>query len=758
MRLILSMVVIYISIRFGQANTINGLLNRFKNTMGHRKSSQISLNSAQNEDDIHLYIWNDLQNRENFYPNLMKHVRDESDAMAPSQSQIYTGVRDPDEVLPASMPIRSPFTDSMQSAILQTLDAGHYRKNDETNNNNYYGTINDKRWNILRSASIEPLEKRPTFNRLKMGVKKSLPVEYYTKKLVRKPDSIINTIGYEIGGLPKYSGRLLADEPLPQYHHTFRMFEPVPRQLMLPPTFNNIPEFKPVPPRLTIIPVIDDYLNSDDLPHTEYVRKDPMIGSQRTLMNYEQKTMKPPTEMIPFVAAEAITNMPIRNFAPETEGFLEATTKPYHYYMNTNSLMNKHVNKMTTEPPVIENIRPALFGSSMQTTTLSSYADLSRNSTMPNVVYAQSQTTAAPIWYGAAAYNKLLSALAKAQTKPRNKQKSDSTNIGVNVEMNSFNDHEQQQIEQKHVENPNNRTDRMPVGYKTQKLSGKRKVAHRGKKRIVTRLNVDDVRASSVTHIPLDNKTSRSLYAAHSAEKDRLLPFGAYVIDSSPAASIQLSKTYSKQTTNVRADDILMNWPIDPNTIQKVDVHNNTSTKENPFLIAVYDSNSNTPLTANKTSNDIDRSDAFVNDTITQSHGIPDERKTTNWSIVRRTNGTNAQRTNRENQPQQQQKNKVQYVLNNESKPASNHRYTNNTSNHLINSNAAKRNTTAATEQRTIDASGNVTTVPTINEHKYYDWFSAYAKKSQNYGRHIFSEHFKKVEIEPNVAWVTVPR
>lgn len=734
--------------------------------MGNRKSSQSTLNGAQNEDDIHLYIWNDLNNRDNFYPNLMKYVRDESDMMAPSQSQLYTGVSDLDEVLPVSMPIRSPLTDSMKSAIFQTVNAEHLRKNDDTINNKYYRNINDKRWNGLRSTPIEPLEKRTTFNRLKMGVKKSLPIEYYTNKSMRKSESIIKTMGYEIGGLPKYSGRLLADEPLPQYHHTFRMFEPVPRQLMLPPTFNNIPEFKPVPPRLTIIPVIDDYLNSEDLAHKEYVLKEPMNGSQRTLTNSEQKLTKPSVQMIPFVAAEAITRMPIRNFIQETEEFLEATTKPYHYYMNRNSIIAEHAIKTTTEPSVIQDIRPTFFGSGIQTTP---YADRSRSSTLPNVVYAQSQTTS-PIWYGATDYNKLLSALAKTQAKLHGKQKSQySNNMEENEEIHSFSDQEQKQIEQKHEETrlvqnaqehvPKNRTGGPPARNKTQTLSGKRKVAQRGKKHFLTRLNVNDVRTSSVTHIPLDNKTSRSLYAAHSPERDPLLPFGTYVIDSSPADSIQLSKTYSKQTSNVReGDNVLMNRPIDPNISLKVDDHNKTTTEESPFLIAVYDNNSNRLITTNKTSEDIDRSDALVNDTITQSHDIPDEHKTTNWSVVRRTNGTNAQRTNRKKQSQLQQKNIVQSILNNENKPASNHRYTNISTNHLVNSNATKRNTTASAEQRTMDASGNVTTVPTLNEHKYYDWFSAYAEKSKNYGRQIFSEHFKKVEIEPNVAWVTVPR
>lgn len=51
------------------------------------------------------------------------------------------------------------------------------------------------------------------------------------------------------------------------------------------------------------------------------------------------------------------------------------------------------------------------------------------------------------------------------------------------------------------------------------------------------------------------------------------------------------------------------------------------------------------------------------------------------------------------------------------------------------------------------------TTITTASNEKYYNWYNNYAADNRKHGRsHIISEHFKKVEIEPNVAWVILPR
>lgn len=264
-----------------------------------------TLGFSSEEDDengIHLHIWNDMSNKNNFYPNLMKHIAEESvkndgDTASsapkesnPNSSAIHLNFN-LNELLPTPQPQISAIN-LLKNALVHSLELDKFRKSDQNSYGSFYKlkTEHEPNWNYhpssvkyipkpynvnlnngaaptistksLRIASTAKITttSRPTL-REQMRTTRNFAQDYYTNLPKTKPKSVIQSIGYEIGSLSKYSGRLLANEPMPQQHRTFKMFEPVPRQIMLPPPTHRIPDFKPVPPRLKIIPVIDDIIS-----------------------------------------------------------------------------------------------------------------------------------------------------------------------------------------------------------------------------------------------------------------------------------------------------------------------------------------------------------------------------------------------------------------------------------------------------------------------------------------------------------------
>lgn len=780
--------------------------------VSRRRSHHPYTDTDRRDDDVHLFIWNDLSHGNNLYPNLMEHAQEGSELMhpAPQAANLLTSLLDSDEELPPPVPTRATLSDSVKSAILKTMNfdlfgTGHLkaqpaaitlhkkRMNEDDDDNDRYNR-GDLLWNIEQPAILRAFRKWPMLNEQAQDTPYP-PFEYYTNKVNRRPDKLAKSVGYEIGELPVFSGRLLANEPIPQYHHTFKFFEPVPTQVMLPPPKKKIPEFKPVPPRLQMIPVIDEYLNKrpNRLRHNEYA---PNVGpankTLRMMADHRQRLLTPSALLIPFEASEALAMPAAPSRTPKIErltNFTAAPTEPYQQHTNINGITRGH----KLEPNETGYTHAATNVPAAPATHRPYTGHPWRSPATANIVTARNQTASPSRYYDTVAYGKLLSALAKAM--PNIKQQPDNVDpiyphqLGA-IEKISTYDPKPQNWKQKHEDHqpldPNAQQQQKPWNSNSMldDLVVRRKVKHAGEVRQQSQRQYGEKANTTTTTTTLtagkmhaskqnsaDNTSSgQSTETAEESDKNSAIePFEAHVIDGKAVDTVQLSETYTRQTSNVRARNngsisVVVKWPNEPNKALKVSDatirseddrgHSGEATTENPFLIAVYGSNgydhtnsANTLIDRSTTLVDsIDRSDILANGIGAGSQDEWAKITVPKWHAVQTTNEASASDA-LERPAQAQAKHKsLTIAADSGGQLAANHRY---------------NDMDTALSVSAIDAneSINVTTIyPIVNDHKYYDWFSAYAAKRKQSGRKLYSEHFRKVEIEPNVAWVNVPR
>lgn len=754
--------------------------------------------SNEDESGVHLHFWNDLNNRDNFYPNIMQHLMDESshsDSSATSPEKPNSLHINLNELLPQAQPQVSP-QNLLRHAILQTLALGDYRKSDQ----NLYGTLynlNADRykqsplsWNYHPSAiNYIPKAYDTNLNSVPPGpTKPMLPVEpvaratlqnqmrntnhfvhdYYTNLHKPKPNSLLGSMGYEIGGLPRYSGRLLANEPMPQMYRTFKMFEPVPRQIMMPPPTTRIPEFKPVPPRLKAIPVIDEYLdlrpNTVVPPMTPIQTSPPMIlpwalskPADRSKPSYIYPVQTKQMQLIPFQFGEAITDAPLRKFIPQTElAQVEPSTEAYS--PNIAPVRSPKITANSFSPPALAEAAPSQ----------NAYLPIKQNHKPYNVnIQRQPELNDQITMNGYQNGTKLQMFGKKEHANQYIYELMQMNQMGVEPpnfvsledSRSTFDTKQQPQPIDNYVDRAKKRV------YKKRKIARKPQPLHDKIINDVIKLNVTGFRNSSEdnrvgkTSGPFGNidtkKESKAKYGDKLYGKVRLHASHEYPIDGGAAESIQFSHAYSRQTTNVphyesapAIDDqesIVIKLANDMKNAVLNSLANNTETglignyegvddsPKNPFLISLMDNDDRARYGSDDHLIDLDRdkSDTFdgmsLNDNNSSIQRIDHDWTSNRKDFVR----VNVNK--REDRNHNQNDTNASDVSNMLEHDSSGHG--------------------AASAQSELSNANN-----TSNDDKYLKWFSNYAEQNKKHGRTVISEHFKKVEIEPNISWVILPR
>lgn len=829
----------------------------------NRNTRLLGFDSDEDDDGIHLHIWNDLTKQKNFYPNLMRYVEEEERAKSlngPSLSSISSTpsyiennsneIRypvDSDELLPKPLPQLATVQNTLKNAILHTLDLEDYQKSDQhsfkinknrQNNNSplkldYLSSIGSSyipKIYETHSNNVFPLKtiastakgaaessSRPTLHE-QLFPRKPPNIEYYTNKPKDRPQTVIESIGYEIGGLPKYSGRLLANEPLPQQSGTFKMFEPVPRQIMMPPP--RIPEFKPVPPRLKIIPVVSEYL--EDYPdHLNREQRPWKIPSQQNSIQRNPNKYHYPSgvTIIPFKLSEAITKpSPIRSYLTKTEQFDEPTTKSYQHYRTvpiTNIESFKKARKTNEFDLNYQNTIRTTTENPIKSSTFAPIVNFSQSPLYSNVVYAPPlqqqqhnlqqnlyQSQPSQYQFQPNPYqpqpNQYQSQQIQYQPQQqvdlfydqvnRMKMNDSTTTVTSITNQNSFfTDYTNHGIveslnirptryDQPNQENTHFGNDIADSGIKdtNKTLNNARKTLRRYEKpkNDVVKLNMTGFRITNDQH-PLNHENSNKLndeiantkieneVVEQSVYNDNLhnqqLPLQAQSIDSVPADSIQLSETYSKQRSNVPLSDrddsinVVVNWPNnsdatfqvsdDSNIINnnKIDDDHTNDTVQNKFLIAVYGKEDTNHIFAVNDFISSTQNTASIDQNVSYDNDLPNHYNSTNQ--IQRIDYSWTTGNNNANETTVDKRNVRQQNVIEETKKLPNHRYDDDEDTTTYLNHKNEKNSTKST-----------------NHDKYYNWYANYAEKNEKYGRKVISEHFKQVEIEPNVAWVIVPR
>lgn len=792
------------------ATSVIGIEKRSSPATNTRNARTLEFSSEEEyENGIHLHIWNDISNKNSFYPNLMKYVAEESVKKDSNSNSASTKLNDSDhksspthihidlnELVPTPQPQVSA-VNLLKNALVHTLELDEFRKSDQNLYGSFYKLKSEKPnsigWNYHPSAVnyiprpyntnldvIPPsapvrLAKsssptitttlRPTLHD-QMRTTGNLVPEYYTNLPKTKPKSVIESVGYEIGGLPKYSGRLLANEPMPQQYRTFKMFEPVPRQIMLPPlASHHIPEFKPVPPRLKIIPVIDDLLESANRLVVDDISKSLPWNLVKTEQNSKPKYLLPvmipkKLQMIPFKINDAITVAPFHNYLPETEyNHIEPSTETYH-----RPLLSPDIETLRSNQVTQHQINPSTISTKFEPTTTTSKAPKFNGYSLNQ--YDAQRSNDSILMYGQ----------YRIESKPpllineHNEQY--SSDYGNNIPQNR----EQtvlikpaplgnSRIQKNNQQMNENNIDFVHAAKKNPYK--KSKTMHKPQQPSSDQISINDVTNSNWTGFSKiqDNdcnnaKNSDSVFGLglDSSKNGRQ----NVLIDSVPSNTIQLSQTYSKsnvqgvlplptttttatETTNTQDEYILQQLTNDVKKALLTSLGNDTnsndhdaSTSHDPFLIAVYDENVRDLQEGTNTSEDLQ----FAETVTKTSESLENIDHITNSSIQRmdqmwatdRWDTTDKRLDKRvQSKFKTKAKTKTKIELNNITKA-------NNSSNNSIKI-----------------SSNNSSNTSSIDE-KYYKWFSQYAEENRKHGRTVISEHFKKVKIEPNITWLTLPR
>lgn len=851
-----------------------------------RNARTLGFSSEEEEDKngIHLHIWNDMSNKNNFYPNLLKHIAEES--VKSDDNDVDTATMVNNESNPNSSPTHLHFNlnelmptpqpqvsavSLLKNALVHTLELDKFRKSDHNLYGSFYKLKTEHKpnsWNYhpssvnyipkpyntnlsgpmpmststklpkTLSATKTSTTLRPTLSE-QIRTTRNFIQDYYTNLPKTKPKSVIQSIGYEIGGISKYSGRLLANEPMPQRHRTFKMFEPVPRQIMLPPPTHRIPDFKPVPPRLKIIPVIDEILNSGN----RLALNDESKSLPWNLVKIEQKAkpnhlapvLPKQLQMLPFNLNEAITMAPFRHYVPKTEyNHIESSTEAYHRH-------HRHHSVLSPDIETLQKIRAAQNQIILPNVSTKSRPNRTTTKAPKSIDYLPNQYDTIQSNHSTSVYRRFPNDHYKTDAKlpilfnehngqyssdyeyTINKNNSDIVDFKKPVSLensrSNFTDRTQittyqRQQQQRQINDID--TVRAPP---KKSLYKKPKTMHKSPQpstdgrllNDITNLNITGIQheinnnydclggggqnGSSQTdtiNIECNSKNSNDMYALQlgAYNNDGIAPSDV-LIDSVPSNSIQLSQTYSRQTTNVpqhkppTSSSSLLLMPtaavttattteseqgeqtlqqLLANDIRKAlltslgnDSNSNdhvaTTTTHDPFLIAVYDEHDRAMHDATDISDDLQFAETATKTSNSMEIGRNTknsiQRIDKNWAIDRR--DTVAWPIDNHSEKTTHSKHKT--------KPKT--KITAKTElNSTLNMNRTKIDKTNQTNNNSSSSSssnsGNLRS--NLIDEKYYKWFNEYAEENKKLGRTIISEHFKKVKIEPNISWVILPR
>lgn len=707
--------------------------------------------SFADSDAIHLHIWNDLNNAENSYPNVLHKVE--------PTSRSGTNYNDNDLI----------DTNSRNAYPLE-----QFKKSDRDLYSLLYNLVGQKnqnplKWNptivnyvpnILKSniytyTFAPPTNTRPTlYDQYRHNARRIR--EYYTNIHKDKSKDMTNS-GY------KFMRSVMANEPTPQQYRTFQLYEPIPGQILLPPT--QIPMFKPVPPPLKIIPVVDDYM--EQRPYKVYRPVTPSTVIRFTT-----------PQMYPFYAHEAVTKASLRPFIPVTEQYQWPHTEPYSRYRPATTTIASNVLTTASSTTTSSGI-----GATVQ--SFSTVPSVNR-ATYPSVVYAVT-----------AAFNG--NGFDDPQSPNYNTLEHDSRNeFGSDSHKNKFNgdsdveyinkdefdtmklvsaeqlrptygkQHEQNQRrrqQQQHQQLNNNYVDQIRSHANTfqsnHKYTGQYTI--RSKTNQTKQLNRYPNASGFTENVIKRNLTGFSVVSNTDLGRQRgkltlnnnadaspePVVYGKYQPkapvqppeDSSWAGTIQVSTAYSKNISNLSQDPMLRNSSRSDREKMFFDLANDINRILEPSKS--NDSKKSSESDIRDVEMDDDDDDSDDNDSEDDDDDIMDHSPIIVDDLNEEENIKKLMQTDLALGTSNVDRSDQFINKDDNNSPNKEYATVNENDESALNANGDSNNQDKATR----------------NDDKYYNWYSNYAaEKNRKYGRAVISEHFKKVEIEPNVAWVILPR
>lgn len=710
---------------------------RIKRTFG--------LLADQNDRDaLHLHLWNDMNQEENYFPNILGAV---ATTPAPQEVDTESALQQLTE-LPQEMYRKSDRELYGKFYKLTTRNT----QNTLPSNTNYFPTMMNyvttpykKNYRVQSVSQLPPIVRQSLYGMFKNPNQPT----YYTnvmprKKMPRLPTPIESDL------IRIATGKIIANEPKPQKYHTFQLHEAMPGQKLLPPT--RIPMFKPVPPPIKIVPIIDDdYPMMHLRPHR----------NRHLFRPHQPHPLHPST------------------FHPTTHQLNNTHPYPFHTEFNRNNIyLFKAQDAMTTRPAQQIKAPPVSVTtttmSPMTTTDVATTATTtatSPSSTAPTTTLhvTYNQPTYPNVVYAVPATTESTNATQPTVARPQNNTDNSNRNTQHEFRIMSINSNKLRNGNKK-----GNATTRPTYGggsgggrrrplrqkQKRRPLHGTNIIAQIHKPMPLT-TTTTMTRTTTVTE-PTATTATASLQSNlkwnHRNEPFRIVvngdegttndpepkttsaptqqpgvvygrPIEALIVDPPkfPNRTIEVNTPYSKQISNrndqleqqstkaTNAED-LMNLNRDIKRVLEVTStpHTQTATvhrsdddddddiHNDPLLMENLNKNEMMPIAAD---NIFDRGNLF-SETRTKKRAFAD---TDTDADNRRSDNVDSGTVD-------------------------------------VNSNA-------------IDATAANTDAKALDEDKYYKWYNRYAADNKRkYGRAIISEHFKKVEIEPNVAWVILPR
>lgn len=668
------------------------------------------LADEKDRDAVHVHLWNDMDQDENYFPNIFG----QGTTSRPSQEDVNS----------VTMSVLQQLSELPQEQYRKSdreLYGQFYKlnprkhKNIRPLNSNFHPSIMNYMPNGYKTnVRIQPVSKLPPIVRQSLyGMFNQNQPNYYTnvqrKKRPRRPMPIDSDI-IRIAG-----GKVIANEPKPLKYHTFQLHEALPGQKLLPPT--RIPLFKPVPPPIKLVPSLDDDFTVIHLPPYRQLLppEAPKLHPTTFLPNNThpypfQTTDFNANNMYVFNANDAMTPASVQLTAPVTDSYTLSTSTPT---MEPSTITN---------PPITATTTAASYPPTAPSTLHVTYS----RPTYPNVVYAVRATTESSNSTQSSAIHMKNNRNAQDEfrimsiSKQRNGNKRGKLNATIRPTFGR----------------------RRPMRQK-QKQNQKRRPLH-GASTIVQinrppmSLPILTTMATTTTTDPgpkwnHQNETFKTLNGTNYSFKyqtttptaeqiptqDGIVygrPMEALTVDppSLQNATIEVNTPYSKQISN-RNDEIEHSTDVPENVLMNLnrDIERVLAVTSMPEVPTAMDQD---------TDDDAIDSDPLLMENLNKNEMMPIASENI-FDIG-------------ESYTQKRAFADVHTTVNRRSDNAENI-------------------TTVDVDSNAIDADN---TEP-LDEDKYYKWYSRYAAHNKRkYGRAIISEHFKKVEIEPNVAWVILPR
>lgn len=666
------------------------------------------LADEKDRDAVHVHLWNDMDQEENYFPNIFG----QETTSLPSQETVNS-------VTISALQQLSELPQEQYRKSDRELYGKFYKlnprkhKNIRPSNTNYHPSIMNYVPNGYKTnVRIQPVSKLPPIVRQSLyGMFNQNQPNYYTnvhrKKRPRHPMPIDSDI------IRIASGKVIANEPKPLKYHTFQLHEAMPDQKLLPPT--RIPLFKPVPPPIKLVPSLDDDFTVIHLPPYRQLLppESPKLHPTTFLPNNThpypfQTTDFNANNMYLFNANDAMTPASVQLTAPVTESYTLPTS--------TSTMAPSTI----TNPPTTATTTAASYSPTAPSTLHVTYS----RPTYPNVVYAVRATT-------------------------------DSNNSTQSIHMKN-NRNAQDEFRIMSISKQRNGNKRGNLNATTGPTFGRRRPLRQKQKpkqkrrpllgaSTIVQINRPPMSIPMITTTPSTTTTAQAPKWNHQNETFQTLngtnhsfkyqtttpiavqkpthdgivygrPMEALIVDppSLQNTTIEVNTPYSKQISN-RNDEIEQPTNVQENVLMNLN-------RDIERVLAV----TSTPDVPTATDQD-DDDDAIDSDPLLMENLNKNEMMPIASENIFDSSESYTQ--------------KRAFI--------DNHTATNRRSDNTENI------TTVDVDSNAIDADN---TKP-LDEDKYYKWYSRYAAHNKRkYGRAIISEHFKKVEIEPNVAWVILPR